>query len=640
MIFGDEDKRLLIQSALAEPEQAILAFNSWLLRDTVYDAPYSASRLFPLIYNNIGSLITDRETADRLRGLARHTWLSNNLRIRLCALALAKLKSDNIPALLLKGAALGAVVTADHSVRQMGDCDILVPYEKAKSAAESLVAAGLHSVPVDVRRFNDLNFKQFHGLTFRKSETDIDVIDLHWRPLREVGCAQLTAEFFESAKPASFAGQDVLAPNAEFIFFHSAMHGSAWDPVGRFDWITDLSVILRAKKDAFDWRLLVSTACKYGCAAMLLRALQYAEKIGGVPLPKSVADDLRAGSNFFDRYEASQRELVAPSSTAGELACTFQRLKRRDGAFLQQPFLNQLKTITREQLLSDDHALQPNGQGLYEADLVYGWHFLEPAGRWTNGKLAYLRLPNDPSLGLRKLLLSFHVLDGYADCLDIFIGFKRVSRVRWPKYGSRWFFKAVDIPASEQKRRWLRVFFRLRRPTSPKKLGTSGDSRTLGILLRDIRILPALRDFARRALDFTNSADEACLWGGWSFAEGGGRWTDGPEATIRWRTASTIRTNAIVRLKLAGFSSISPIGGSIYFDEVRVKDFEFSGPPSGCQLEFSAPTEVPTGQIAELKIEIKKPLSPYELGLSDERRQLGLFVNSLRIFPAPAENPA
>jgi len=117
MIFGDEDKRLLIQSALAEPEQAILAFNSWLLRDTVYDAPYSASRLFPLIYNNIGSLITDRETADRLRGLARHTWLSNNLRIRLCALALAKLKSDNIPTLLLKGAALGAVVTADHSVR-------------------------------------------------------------------------------------------------------------------------------------------------------------------------------------------------------------------------------------------------------------------------------------------------------------------------------------------------------------------------------------------------------------------------------------------------------------------------------------------------------------------------------------------
>lgn len=635
MAFNDEDKRLLLRSALAKPEDAIAAFRAWCLRNTVYDAPYSASRLFPLVYQNIGPLIADKETADRLRGMARHTWLGNNLRIRLCATALESLAQRNISTLLLKGAALTSVVTKDSSVRQMGDCDILVPHDEAENAVACLLATGLKSVPLDASRFGPINFREFHGATFNQIGGDIDVIDLHWRPLREVGCPELTGDFFRSATPTRFAEKAVLAPSAELILFHIAMHGSAWEAEDRFDWIADLSMILRSRQDAFDWNAVIAIARKYGCGAMLSVALKYAQTIGDTAIPQDVITGLRAGTNFLDRHEARERMKGEPDSAIGKAVDTFQKLKRRKFSLVNRSLFRLVPTLALQAVHGDSDPIAPTGNSFYEADFIYGWHSAEPGGRWSNGTFAYLRFPNDPALGLHKLIVSFHVLDRYADSLEILIGRKRVSRIDWSENDPRLFFRAIDIPASERKRRWIRVSFRLRQPLSPEKLGVAKDRRTLGIFLRDIRILPPRRDVVTNPLDLTSSSPDAeYLREGWSFAEPSGRWTDGAEATMSWQAAAPVPQDAMARLNIASFFPPTSVEGSLLFNGHHVLDFEFSESKPSSHLEFPLPVQLPAGATAEVKVQIKKPASPAELGFSKDTRKLGLFVHSLHIRPA------
>ncbi len=643
MNLKDRDKRLLLRAALNEPQDAIRYFKRWCATNTIYDAPHNASRLFPLIHQNIGSLIDDKQTAERLRGFARHTWLANNLRVRLCLQALERLAKAEIPTLLLKGAAMASVVTGDYTVRQMGDCDILVPHDRAKDAVDCLLTAGLYSIPFDVRRFSEFHFREFHGATFRNSDAEVDVIDLHWRPLREVGCPQLTSDFFASARPAKFAGHAALGPSPETIFFHIAMHGSEWAPEDRFDWFADLAIILRRFENSFDWSTVTNLAAKFGCGRILYQALRRALSMIEIPVPGEVFQKLGRRSDFFQRYEARKRMSGGPRSELGKTILTLQKYRRSGLPLIRLPLSKAVPAILRERLDTESEKRAPSGAGLYEVDFVHGWHSAEVGGRWSDGRYAFIRLPNDPKAEREKLLFRFHVIDLYADTIDIFIGRHMVKRISWRKKGPRFHALLLDIPRSERGKHCLRIFFRLRRPRSPAALWGAKDARTLGIFLHDIRTLGAPRDIASAPIDFRT--DEEVVWTGWSFPEDAGRWTDGEEAIIRWTSTKDIPANSLLKLAIAGHFGQPTLTGDVSLNGTTLGALDLRTPSSEQEILLPVPIRIAAKEEIEIRIRIDRPRSPEELGLSSDSRKLGLLVRTLKLEPvlsghAPARSAA
>src|SRR5262249_17204413 len=99
-------------------------------------------RLLPLIHRNLGSEARGDPVLGRIRGIYRRTWVLNAIQMGEGERAIAALGEEEIPTMLLKGAAMIARWTGDSGVRMMSDFDLLVPRERARDAIARLRAAG------------------------------------------------------------------------------------------------------------------------------------------------------------------------------------------------------------------------------------------------------------------------------------------------------------------------------------------------------------------------------------------------------------------------------------------------------------------------------------------------------------------
>jgi peptidoglycan/LPS O-acetylase OafA/YrhL len=114
---------------------------------------------------------------------------------------------------------------------------------------------------------------------------------------------------------------------------------------------------------------------------------------------------------------------------------------------------------------------------------------------------------------------------------------------------------------------------------------------------------------------------------GLSFAEPWGRWTDGPTATLRFAGGLPAHFRLVVRLE----GSFGPNAGEPVEIAAGAQRRRFAAPAAATTvaLDFD---HVPPGTDT-LAIEVPRPTSPSELGVSADRRRLGLRIVSLEIAP-------
>src|SRR5438477_8161963 len=141
----NSEQTLLLQAALAEPKTALQSFSRWWKQVDIEEVRWSEYRLLPLVYQNIGRRIDDQVAAARVRGVAKHVWLTNHHNAALCTTTLDHLIAHDVPTLLLKGAAMMVSVSGEN-LRSMNDCDILVPIDRAPQALASLAALGYNAL--------------------------------------------------------------------------------------------------------------------------------------------------------------------------------------------------------------------------------------------------------------------------------------------------------------------------------------------------------------------------------------------------------------------------------------------------------------------------------------------------------------
>ena len=285
------DQGLLLRAALGKPELALACFDRWWKHVDIESTGATEYRLLPLVYQNIGQLIADKTVAARIRGVAKHVWLSNQYYAALGASALRRLSAADVPTMILKGAAMMVAVSGENA-RSLHDCDILVPVERAPEALAILTELGLDAPNMDVRQFVDYDFKKMHALSLLRVGDLVHHVDLHWRPLMIVGAKELTDEFFDQSVACELWGIGTRRPCLEHMLLNVMVHGTEWSAVRRYDWLADAALILRKAGSGFKWHRFVDTARRYRLGSIVRVALKELAVTLDVPFPATVLRQL------------------------------------------------------------------------------------------------------------------------------------------------------------------------------------------------------------------------------------------------------------------------------------------------------------------------------------------------------------
>lgn len=214
-----------------------------------------------------------------------------------------------IPFMLLKGAALGALVDPTFCARPMNDIDILVRPDDVIRASQAIEAAGwvitgdtiLHRLLAEAHHLPPFLDPQMPGIR----------VELHIAHLPDPHPFDFdVSELWETAQlaPAPFVGASV--PSLNHLVLHAAIH-FAWQHAVSFGaWRTFRLLSTVARLPGFDWQDLTTSAVAARAGTACYWTLRLASRMSGVEVPGDVLQRLAPPTPEWARA-ALERHFIA-----------------------------------------------------------------------------------------------------------------------------------------------------------------------------------------------------------------------------------------------------------------------------------------------------------------------------------------
>lgn len=294
-------QELILRAALLDPDKAATAWNEWKRAVSIEDIDSASYRLLPLAYANLKSEFRADPFIQRIKGVHRHTWSKNHVLMQSVSDLLRSFERAQIPAMLLKGAALLHAYYRDYALRPMNDVDVMVPVEQAESAIELLKNNGYIPDSVSPLPFSERYIPLIHAYGF--SISGRVSLDLHWHLLEECRQPGADDDFWEGASTMDFCGMAVPILNPADQLLHILVHGMRWNPTPPVRWVADAMIILRSS-DLMDWARIVRQCKNRNLSLPVLDALQYLHDVFYAPVPAYVLSELRTvRTTWIERIE-------------------------------------------------------------------------------------------------------------------------------------------------------------------------------------------------------------------------------------------------------------------------------------------------------------------------------------------------
>jgi hypothetical protein len=316
--WPEGEARWLLQIAAAPEPQARRAWREWsaALGGRVPDL--GSARLLPLITRRLLALGIGARDAERLKGVYRHTWCSNQLRLRRLGPVLEALARAGVPVLALKGLALlPSAYGGDLGLRAMLDSDLLVPPEQLGLAARTLVANGWRAQHAPTEA--DLCAGQppwgEHAFPFQHDGLELD---LHWHFSRIDRGPWLDAQAWQHSEALLLAGLALQAPAPTELLCLVCVHGVCWTRGRALHWPSDAALLVSS--GAIDWQRLVAHATQRLLTLPVYDALRFVRSALCAPVPPGVLDQL--GETPVSLHEQCEYRAL----TSGARALSFDRL--------------------------------------------------------------------------------------------------------------------------------------------------------------------------------------------------------------------------------------------------------------------------------------------------------------------------
>jgi hypothetical protein len=209
------------------------------------------------------------------------------------------LAAADVPALLLKGAALVETVYPDPAQREMLDLDILVPPDRIARATQALAPLGYRPSPaLDTAPQTSLQLEpDLHGPAL-VGEQHLVAVELHHHiTIRGEGGHFELDDMWERARPSPLGPH--LLPSPEDLLLHVSLHftrnrlGGSYrrrNTGGALAQISDIARIV--ERESVRWETVTQSASAYKLDARVFLAL-FAARDLGVPVPDGVLTELR-----------------------------------------------------------------------------------------------------------------------------------------------------------------------------------------------------------------------------------------------------------------------------------------------------------------------------------------------------------
>lgn len=237
------------------------------------------------------------------------------------------LAEAGVPCLLLKGAAVGAIIDPTFRARPMTDIDVLVHRADVERAKAALLASGwgITDNPVYLELLQDAHHLphfvdpalpgmrlELHVMLMPDDQPFAFDEALLWRDAR--------------LAPAPFGG--ALVPSANHLLLHACVH-FAWQHTVSFGaWRTFRVVSATIAQPDFDWDGFVETALKVKAGTACFWTLRLAATMARIPIPEPVLARLAPPTSVslcraLERHFISQ---IAPGESAASPSIKLTRL--------------------------------------------------------------------------------------------------------------------------------------------------------------------------------------------------------------------------------------------------------------------------------------------------------------------------
>jgi len=221
-----------------------------------------------------------RAAAIQLDSYRQHVAAATAYGLKKTEPALGCLQKAGVPFLVLKGAALNAVLYDGLGLRPMMDVDLLIRLSDARRADSALRDFGCRPGP-------DLVNEDFYPHYYYEREYFLPCrpevkIDLHVRPFRPLRYAATLPDdaLWDAPMPVRYGRLTVLIPNIENMLIHLAVH-AACHGSAELKWLYDLKMWLDRYGGRLNTEVLVDKCDKWKLTWPVRVALEQVERLFG-----------------------------------------------------------------------------------------------------------------------------------------------------------------------------------------------------------------------------------------------------------------------------------------------------------------------------------------------------------------------
>ena len=256
---------------------------------------------------------------------------------------LENLHSQQMPVIVLKGAALADLVYQNRALRAMGDVDLLVSKGDLDKAKETLVELGYSSI----KRYHEgqgWHEKGEHHLPiYSKGNGDkYTQIEVHWDIEYQDNPFRLNIdEIWQRSQSAEIAGIEALVLCPEDLIIHLCLHISYHHKLdGGIKGIVDISETIRHYQEQINWDRLVSISSEYGTNKFIYLVLSLTRRMLGSDVPDHVLKELKPDLLDPKLLDLAERRILSSALVSHSFADAFTREKAFDRikAFLKYIF--------------------------------------------------------------------------------------------------------------------------------------------------------------------------------------------------------------------------------------------------------------------------------------------------------------
>lgn len=285
IIYPTEQQKLLLKAALLPQEDALKAWNQWYPSAEINSLDSDSNQLLALLYRNFSQSNIELANQDKLKGIYRHNWTNNQIKLPGFFSILEQLSQAGIEAIHLNTPTLVYCYYKDYGSRPINSFSLMIKPADFLKVSNVLSSLGWQS------QQNELAIED-NSVVNKIFYKDNLLLYLLSRIFWAIPQDHTDNQIWQQAKKIKVDNYQIylISPTDQFLVLCLQAH---YNPIpALIHWLTDCMIILQSAETEIDWVRLVTQAQRYQLILPLRNMLSFLNHLLGISIPDWVFPSL------------------------------------------------------------------------------------------------------------------------------------------------------------------------------------------------------------------------------------------------------------------------------------------------------------------------------------------------------------